>query len=78
MSRPLTIQEALKQMIESERFKALARIDPATRVYSGRIRKGKLSGGAAIRLLEDFGFKIYAVEVSDKSGKLHSQDRIVA
>ncbi len=58
MSRTLTIQEALQEMINSDRFRQLAKVDAATRVYAGRIRKGKLSDGAAVRLLEAYGYKI--------------------
>lgn len=58
MSRKLTIQEALKEMVESKKFRELAKVDAATRVYAGRIRKGKLSDGAAVRLLEAFGFSV--------------------
>lgn len=64
MSRKLTIQEALKEMIESKEFRELAKVDAATRVYAGRIRKGKLSDGAAVRLLESYGFKIVATKVA--------------
>lgn len=67
MNNYKTIQEALTEMVESKKFKDLAKVDAGLRVYAGRIKKGKFSDGAAVRLLEAFGFKIYVVENAGKS-----------
>lgn len=69
MHQQMTIQEALAQMIETERFKQMQRVEPGLRVYAGRIRNGEFRNGAAVEMLEAFGFKIYVVEDAGKSGK---------
>lgn len=69
MSQQMTIQEALKIMVETERFKQMQRIEPGLRVYAGRIRQHKMRDGAAVEMLKAFGFKIYVEEVAGKVGK---------
>jgi hypothetical protein len=62
----MTIQEALKQMVDSERFRELAKVDAGLRVYAGRIRNDRFSDGAAVRLLQSFGYKINVLEEAGK------------
>lgn len=62
MSQQLTIQEALKIMVETERFKQMQRVEPGLRVYAGRIRQDKMRDGAAVEMLESFGFKIHVID----------------
>lgn len=69
MGREMTIQDALKKMIESERFKQMQRVEPGLRVYACRIRNGKFRDGAAVELLKSFGFKV-TVEDAENAGKV--------
>jgi hypothetical protein len=61
MDRTVTIQEALKQMVDSQDFKEAQKLDSGLRVYAGRIRKGTFTGGAAVKMLEAFGYKVIAI-----------------
>jgi hypothetical protein len=61
MDRSVTIEEALRQMVESKDFKEAQKLDSGLRVYAGRIRKGTFTGGAAVKMLEAFGFKVIAI-----------------
>lgn len=65
MRQEMTIQQALTQMIETERFKQMQRIEPGLRVYAGRIRKGEFRDGAAVELLKSFGFKVIVAGEED-------------
>ena len=67
MDRAITIKEALRQMVESQEFREAQKIDSGLRVYAGRIRKGTFSGGAAVKMLEAFGYKIIVLEPSHKN-----------
>lgn len=71
MSQTITIQEALLQMIETEKFKQAQRIEPSLRVYAQRIRRGEFRDGAAVEMLQAFGYKINVEGgvVADKAGK---------
>ncbi|MFT4154711.1 hypothetical protein [Parafilimonas sp.] len=64
----MTIENALKQLIESEEFKAAAKLTPNSklRIYLGRHRKGTLGDCGAIELLKQFGYTIEANKVKKK------------
>jgi hypothetical protein len=61
----MSIEQAIKKLIESEQFKTEARTDAKLRVQLGRLKKGGIKNSAAIELLQRFDYKI---EVIKKKG----------
>ena len=61
----MTIEQATKQLIESDDFKASAKIpsNAKLRVYLSRYKKGTLSECGCMELLKDFGYEIEAKKV---------------
>lgn len=54
----MTINQAIRQVIESQRFKEESRKDAKLRVFLGRYIKGEVKNGAATELLMKFGYKV--------------------
>ncbi|SFP92660.1 hypothetical protein [Parafilimonas terrae] len=64
----MTIENAIKQLIISEEFKAAAKLtaNAKLRVYLGRYKKGTLSECGSIELLKQFGYTIEARKARNK------------
>lgn len=62
----MTIDEAVKELLQSEDFKNAARQDAKLRVYAGRIKKEGVKTSAAIELLQQFN---YTIEVNKSNNK---------
>jgi hypothetical protein len=56
----MTIDKATKQLLESEEFKASAKVltNSKLRVYLSRYKNGTLSECGCIELLKNFGYEI--------------------
>ena len=58
----MTIEKALDELIESEKFKEKARQDARVRVFLQRHREGKIRYGSAVNILKKYGWKIMATK----------------
>jgi hypothetical protein len=62
----MTIEKAIKDLLQSDGFKQAAKNDAKLRVYAGRIKKEGVKNGAAIDLLLMFGYKVDVTKNSVK------------
>jgi hypothetical protein len=58
----MTIKEAVAHLTASEQFKEDCRHDAKLRVYLGRLKKQGVKNGAAVELLEKYGYEIVAIK----------------
>lgn len=54
----MTIEQAIVDLFESDKFKDAARKDAKLRVQAGRIKKEGIKPSAAIELLNKFGYEM--------------------
>jgi hypothetical protein len=54
----MTVNQAIKELIESPEFKEASRDSSTLRVYIGRIKTGEAKTAIKIELLERFGYSI--------------------
>ncbi len=54
----MTIKEAIKKLMNSEKFNEDARKDAKLRVFRQRYNAGEIKNGAAITLLQSYGYKV--------------------
>lgn len=62
----MTIKEAIKELMKTDKFLEDARKDAKLRVFRQRFLAGEIKNGAAVSLLQEYGYK---VEVSKKGAK---------
>lgn len=55
----MEIEEAIKQLVESESFRQAARTDGKLRVFASRLNRGIIKSGAAVDMLVKFGYEVH-------------------
>ena len=58
----MTIKEAIKKLLDSDKFQEDSRTDARLRVFRQRYNAGEIKNGAAVNLLINYGYKIEAME----------------
>ncbi len=54
----MTIKEAIKELVNSDKFQEDARTDARLRVFRQRYNAGEIKSGAAVNILTSYGYKI--------------------
>lgn len=58
MSDIMTIKDAIRELLKTDKFQEDARKDAKLRVFRQRFLAGEIKNGAAISLLQDYGYKV--------------------
>lgn len=58
----MTVKQAIQKLLESDNFNEDARTDARLRVFRQRFNAGQIKNGAAINLLQLYGYKIEITE----------------
>lgn len=58
----MTIKDAIKELLKSERFIEDSRKDAKLRVFRQRFLAGEIKNGAAITLLNEYGYKVEVIK----------------
>jgi hypothetical protein len=60
----MTLEKAIEELINSDKFREQAKNDARLRVYTGRYKSGALKDASARKLLTRFGYKITTSVIS--------------